>query len=265
MKQIGVVSGKERMEKMETKSPFMPAENLPARLKLFIWGESGTGKTPIALMFPKPVLIDIERGADHYGKLFKFDVVRPKNCTELLQDVEWLVKNKHNYLTVIIDSITVYWELLMSEWTHRFNKITSVEAKWKHKTDDKEWTDFIIRNWSPVKEEYRRVITNLMTLDMNVVVTAHSKDLYDGSGESIKKIGSTFSAEKDTNYMFDTVIRLIKAGDKTMAFVTRDRTRRLAAVGNPEGSTSILDNDLSMFKKAWADNLLKPVEMNPSL
>ena len=40
------------------RSPFQKARSLPKRLKLFLWGDSGVGKTTLALQFPSPVAKD---------------------------------------------------------------------------------------------------------------------------------------------------------------------------------------------------------------
>ena len=41
-------------------SPFTHAQKRHRKIKLFLWGSYGVGKTSIALQFPKPVLIDLE-------------------------------------------------------------------------------------------------------------------------------------------------------------------------------------------------------------
>ena len=51
-------------------SPFAPAGAAVKRLKLFLWGDSGVGKTTLALHFPMCVVLDMERGTDHYGDSF---------------------------------------------------------------------------------------------------------------------------------------------------------------------------------------------------
>ena len=39
------------------------------RLKLFMYGEAGVGKTTAACQLPKPYIIDTERGTDNYADL----------------------------------------------------------------------------------------------------------------------------------------------------------------------------------------------------
>jgi len=39
------------------------------RLKLFMYGDAGVGKTTAGLQLPKPYIIDAERGTENYHKL----------------------------------------------------------------------------------------------------------------------------------------------------------------------------------------------------
>ena len=59
-------------------SLFTQAEKESKRLKMYIFGESGTGKTVTSLKFPSPVMIDAEKGSDFYGS--EFDFIRWNNC-----------------------------------------------------------------------------------------------------------------------------------------------------------------------------------------
>ncbi len=45
-----------------TSDPFRPATTTNRRLKLFLWGDSGVGKTTLALRFPHPTIVDLEGG-----------------------------------------------------------------------------------------------------------------------------------------------------------------------------------------------------------
>ena len=59
-----------------TAGPFQRASALSRRIKLLLWGDAGSGKTTLALQFPRPAMIDLEGGADLYGGKFDFDVFR---------------------------------------------------------------------------------------------------------------------------------------------------------------------------------------------
>lgn len=55
-------------------SPFSPATAAERRLKLFSCGDSGTGKTTLALRFPSVILLDMEDEAAHHDAAFPFDM-----------------------------------------------------------------------------------------------------------------------------------------------------------------------------------------------
>ena len=63
---IAVPSTASRGRKATT-GPFQPAASSDRRLKLLLWGDSGVGKTTLALQFPHPAVIDLEGGTEHYG------------------------------------------------------------------------------------------------------------------------------------------------------------------------------------------------------
>ena len=62
--------------KGKEESPFQQAKSVTKKLKLFLWGPPGGGKTTLSLQFNKPVVIDLEGGSDLYGDAFQFDVLR---------------------------------------------------------------------------------------------------------------------------------------------------------------------------------------------
>ncbi|HHX4254290.1 TPA: AAA family ATPase [Legionella anisa] len=53
-------------------------ETIEKRLKVLFYGDAGVGKTTAAIQFPKPYLIDTEKGAenDQYTKSYKKMVAR---------------------------------------------------------------------------------------------------------------------------------------------------------------------------------------------
>jgi len=131
-------------------SPFQKAKTLGKRLKLFLWGDSGTGKTTLALQFPRPAVIDLEGGADLYGDNFGFDVLRASTADEVMEAVQWLLTHAHPYRTLVIDPITIYWDSLQKKWSDIFlrrNKGTK-----GHKF---EYYDLQPRDWMTVKAELK--------------------------------------------------------------------------------------------------------------
>jgi len=203
-------------------SPFQTAAVQKRRLKLFLWGDSGVGKTTLALQFPKPVVIDLEGGTDLYGDSFQFDVLRTTSAEQVVAAIDWLLCNPQQYDTLVIDPITVLWDSLQKKWSDIFLR-RNKGAK-GHKF---EFYDMQPRDWMTVKAEFKDIIRKLIRLDMNVVVTARQKTQYADSG-FMRAIGETFDGEKSLPYLFDTIVRLYR-DDKGRFFghCMKDRSNRL--------------------------------------
>ncbi len=179
-------------------------EAVVKRLKLFMFGPAGVGKTTAAIQFPNSYIIDCEKGAENYDKLITASgsaVFQTTDMTELLAEVKALLTERHEYRTLVIDPITtVYNDLL-------------------EKCEAKVGTDFG-RHYGEANKYMKRLANLIMALDMNVVVTAHAKAEY---GENLRKLGYTFDGWKQLDYWFDLVVELGKKGKKRMARVSKTR------------------------------------------
>jgi len=168
-------------------------EAVTKRLKLFMFGPSGVGKTTAAVQFPRPYIIDCERGTENYDKLITSvggAVFGTVDCNEVLAEVKALLTEKHDYRSLVIDPITpVYNDLL-------------------EKGEAKVGTDHG-RHYGFADKYMRRLTNLLMALDMNVVMTAHAKVEY---GPNLAKLGLTFDGWKRLDYLFDLVVELRKVG-----------------------------------------------------
>lgn len=223
-------------------SPFIKAKTKEKRVKLMLYGDTGSLKTRIALAFPAPTVIDMERGTELYGNDFDFQVKHTTDADEVMSAVNWLLTNEHDYKTLIIDPITVYWASLQDKYRAFF-----MERKQSGKGFKIDFYEFQISDWNVIKSEYKRFMRKLMTLDMNVIVTAHQKKLY-ADDQTMKVIGETFDGEKGLGYIFDIVVQTIKRGDRFMARAIKDRTNKL-----PTGE---FDLSYEMLEKAFGGEAL---------
>ena len=235
-----------------TNDPFVSPTILKRRIKVFIWGEYGSGKTPLALTFPAPVLFDLEDGGRFYGQdtpLFKkvdFKVFPGMpTLAEFYTSIEWLEQNEHPYKTIIIDPITVFYRALINKWTAIFHRQQAGKAG-----DKKEFYRLQGNDWPYVHEEYRVFVNRLLRLDMNVVCTAHQKTKYK-KGEMLVYDGETFDCGRDTPYLFDTIIRMYKdhAGNRK-GVCERDRSGHI-----PEGE--VFQCDYKTFKEFFGKESLE--------
>jgi hypothetical protein len=179
-------------------------EAVTKRLKLFMFGPAGVGKTTAAIQFPKSYIIDCEKGAQNYGKLITASgsaVFETNDMNEVLDEVKALLTEKHGYRTLIIDPITTLYNDLLD------------------KCEAQVGADFG-RHYGAANKVMKRLANLIMALDMNVVITAHAKTEY---GQNYAKLGYTFDGWKQLDYWFDLVVELGKKNKKRFGKVVKTR------------------------------------------
>lgn len=189
----------------EIENPFMPAQDINKRFKVLLYGEPKVGKTVLALQFPNPVVIDLEGGLADYNKEFKFDVLPDCNSTiDVMRGIDFLLKENHEYRTLIIDPITKYWDIVQEEWTNTFMKRKKTGHGYKY-----DFYELQPADWKTVKLYWKSFIRKINILDLNVIMIAREKVLY-REGEMMVPIGKTYDGEKNLAYDFDAVIHIYK-------------------------------------------------------
>lgn len=163
------------------------------RLKLLMYGAAGTGKTTASLSLPCPYLIDTERGAEHsqYKQLIEQQngaIFQSDDIQEVMSEVRTLLSEKHSYKTLIIDTVTVLYN----------NALDAAERD--------VGTSFG-KHFGVANKEFKKLISLLLKLDMNVILTAHSKELY---GDNLSVLGQTYDGYKKLDYVFDLVLEIKK-------------------------------------------------------
>ncbi len=184
------------------------------RLKMFVFGEAGAGKTIACLQFPNSYIIDTERGTENYIELIKNTnsaVMESIDPLEIKEQLHALLTEKHDYKTLIIDPITQIYNAIQGKWANKFQS----EMKDKNSLED-----FGMRYWGKVKSEFKAIQRLLLELDMNVIITAHQKDVY---GSNFSKIGVTFDSMKGDDYFFDYIFRIVKKGTERVSLKNKER------------------------------------------
>ncbi len=188
-------------------------EAVTKRLKLFMYGPAGVGKTTAAIQFPNSYIIDCEKGAENYDKLITASnsvVFQTTDINEVIQEVKALLTEKHDFRTLVIDPITtVYNDLL-------------------EKCEQQVGSEFG-RHYGAANKVMKRLANLIMALDMNVVITAHAKKEYGLNGGGLAVVGNTFDGWKQLDYWFDLVVELgkINAGKKNRRRVAKVAKTRL--------------------------------------
>jgi len=89
---------------------FTKAEAKQVRFKGLFYGDWGVGKTTAAIQFPNAAYVDMERGSDKYWKTIEAKGSKRLQTTsyfELLDQIRALSKEPHQFLTLVIDPITI--------------------------------------------------------------------------------------------------------------------------------------------------------------
>lgn len=186
------------------------------RLKAFFYGAAKVGKTTAAIQFPKPYLIDTERGAenDKYVNMLEKGggvIFQTTDFDEVVKEVSQLMTEKHEYKTLIIDPLTILYDDLLEKSATKGISAT-----------DKEGTAFG-RHYKVAEKRMKSLYSMLMKLDMNVIITSHAKAQYQMNGKEMILIGQTFDCYKKMDYMFDLILEVQKRGKERVALVKGTR------------------------------------------
>lgn len=235
------------MTKLKAKTP---GESAPGHIKQLLFGPSGVGKTWFALSFPKPYYIDTEGGADlaHYQKRLANAggvYMGPNEGTldfdTVIGQMQALATEKHEYRTLIIDSITKLYQTCIANEAERLGDKDAFGASKK-----------------PAVANMRRMISWAMRLDMNVLFVAHETNEWglnpkSGQREEIGKLPDIFDK---LIYELDLTLHLQKRGPQRVAIVRKSRL-----MGFPEGDTFPLEyaEFASRYGKDFIEAESKPI------
>lgn len=188
-------------------------QEIKKRFKAFFYGNAKVGKTTAAIQFPKPYIIDTERGCENkkYTKLIEEGegaVFQTNDFNEVLQEIKELLTVKHGYKTLVIDSLSPLYSDLADKCADNIKR--------KSKDPDSSGTEFG-RHLMEANKKMKHLINLLYRLDMNVIITSHAKVEYNTKMEII---GTTFDCYKKMDYMFDLILEIQK----------RSPTKRVAIV-----------------------------------
>lgn len=172
------------------------------RVKMMVFSAPALGKTTAAINWPKSVIIDMEHGTDNYSDTIIKNgsiVLHTTNPDEVRDEIKTLLTEKHDYRTIVIDPVTILYQAIQEKWTRIFSKYADTEKA-------TELQDFGFRYWAKVKSDYKAIMRMLLACDMNVILTAHQKDVY---GEGMKKVGFGSDSMKGDEHIFDYVFQLV--------------------------------------------------------
>jgi hypothetical protein len=128
--------------------------------RICIYGGHGIGKSTLASKFPAPIFISTEDGLD---SLDVTSFPRAKHINDVVESIKTLIKEEHQFKTVVVDSVDWLIEPLI---------VNNVEAT--HEAKDLAYG----KGQMMVAEEFREILQGLDALrlkrGMNVVLIAHA-------------------------------------------------------------------------------------------
>ncbi len=174
-------------------------------LDVIVYGNAKVGKTRFASTFPKPFFISFaeEEGLESLRGQGKIPYVQISSIKELAETYKYIVsqlgsKDKDKEIeiqTIVIDSLTSLWDLIVDEKVGKENAIDSVKIDWDTRTALNNHLFFFHRKFKALKQKY----------NVNVVFVAHTDEKNDG--EAVLRrigVGSITVAKhlaKNTNYI----------------------------------------------------------------
>jgi len=196
-----------------------PETAKPTKAKILIFGDPGVGKTWASLDFPSPYFFDIEGGASqpqYTAKLTqsKGMYVGPEqgsqDFNDVLEQVKGLATEKHEFKTVVFDSISKLFNLEIARENER---LISTGKKDEFGSSKK-----------PAVRYMQRMVAWLQRMDMNCILIAHGKAEWgkDSNGER-SEIGKTFDSWEKLSFELDLTLEIFKQGPKRLARVKKTR------------------------------------------
>lgn len=186
----------------------------PSKSKILIYGKPGVGKTWASLDFPSVYYVDTEGGAnlDHYtdklkksGGMYFGPEQGSQDFGEVLDQVKALATEKHNYKTLVIDSLSKVYNLQILRDQERLGDKDAFGASKKNAIRlTKQLCDWVDR------------------IDMNVILIAHEKTLWE-NGESK---GVTFDAWEKLEYELNLCLNIQKRGAERVAQIKKSRLNK---------------------------------------
>ena len=248
----------------EAKSMFEESgESGMGYIKCGVYGNPGAGKTYTALKIGTALgttaLLDVERGAEPFRRLFKnpdgtpFLVAPIGNLNQAFQALEEAIERKVE--VVIVDQMTFLWEMAQEMY---------IEGE--RRKQSKTWSmiedggNLPMLSWSKIKKPYRRFIRALMDVPVHVFMLGRLSMEYKMEGGELIRVGEKMAAEKWTPYEPTILIKMEydKRKKVNLALVEKDRFGELNGQVFENPGVEMFDPILKLLGRSHA--LLPEIE-----
>lgn len=214
-----------------------------ANIKVLVWGESGSGKSRFALSAPNPLVVDLEGSTRLYANEFDFykaevDVNNPesKNPATLVKNI---IKEINNNLypdrkTLVIDPLTDLLDCIENICAEEYQKQIGKKITDLNSVQKTKW-------YAYRKETSRIILDKLKNTQMNLILIARSKNMWDTKDGKLQPVGQTYDCLDIVEYLMDIVINLEKTQEGIIAKVKKSRLANLPDILPVENFSSILE------------------------
>jgi len=207
------------------------------KIKAVVYGASGAGKTTFGATAPKPIFASAEGGLLSIAEQ-KIDFVSIKSLQDLRDLYDYLKDQKHDYESVVIDSITEINEVI------------------KRGIESKIGGQMKIQHWGELAKTIQNILTMFRNLNMHVIIIAQEDNVIDE--DKISKIVPSLNGKSATKmaYFMDIVayLKINKNGERVVLtephqrLLTKDRSRQIG-------------NDKKPNFTEWAELIAKGLEV----
>lgn len=214
----------------------------PNRFKALIYGGTGSGKSHFCCSFPNAYYIDTEGllKYQHYVKMLKDNnsvAVHITDIEEIIKEVKELMSVKHNFKTLIIDSLSMPCGWLANIEVERLVRISDKPI---------EGTEFGANTAKPKRLTYHLGML-LTRIDMNVIVTAQEKVKF----VKEKEVDPTFDISEKMAYSLGAVVRFKATTlNSKVAYFEKSRYPEL-----PNKSVLKFDDGFQVLKEKFGEEM----------
>ena len=210
-------------------NPFTPAVQAERYVKMLVHSDPGVGKTWFALGSPgKRALVDLEGGSYHYEPsrgIAPYDRICTKRLDEIDAAVTYIEQVPDAYDVLVIDPITVIWEVLQDAM---MAVVVKRNERKRGRRGHKDPDDLALtpREWGTIKRRFKSLMTRLMNLRAHVILCARSKDVIKVKGTNeFEVVGTRPDSDKQTAYWPDVVGEMYYDDKgRRVFYVDKDRT-----------------------------------------